>query len=113
MARIAKSAEQFDPVHAGQVGIDHKACFAAWTICLEEVLASRIILDDPAILLEHAADSLADVTVVINDEDNGRLVAPASPHRCAEACTCAADRRADRRRWIVRVNSGNLTGLFS
>ena len=76
MARIAKPSEQFDPVHAGQVGIDDEASFAAWMEGLQEVLACRVILDDPAILLEHAADSLADVTVVINDEDDGWLVAP-------------------------------------
>ena len=72
MARIAEPPQQFEPVHSGQVGIDHEACLAARTIGFEECLAGRIILDDPAIFLEHAANSLAYVAVVIDDEDDGR-----------------------------------------
>ena len=71
MARIAEPLQQFEPVHSGQVGIDHQACLAARTIGFEEFLAGRIILDDPAIFLEHAANSVAYVAVVVDDEDDG------------------------------------------
>ena len=73
MARIAEPLQQFEPVHSGQVGIDQEACFAARTIGFEECLASRIILDGPAIFLEHGANRLAYVAVVVDDEDDGRL----------------------------------------
>ena len=72
MARIGEPLQQFEPVHSGQVGIDQEACFAAWTIGLEERLASRIILDGPAVFLEHGANRLAHVVVVVDDEDDGR-----------------------------------------
>ena len=72
MARIVQPLQQFEPAHSGQVGIDQQACFAARTIGFEECLAGRIILDGPAIFLEHAANRLADVAVVVDDEDDGR-----------------------------------------
>ena len=72
MARIAQPLQQFEPVHSGQVGIDQQAAFAARTIGLEECLAGRIILDGPAIFLEHAANRLAHMAVVVDDEDDGR-----------------------------------------
>ena len=64
--------QQFEPAHSGQIGIDQQACLAARTIGFEERLASRIILDGPAVFLEHAANPLAHLAVVVDDEDDGR-----------------------------------------
>ena len=69
MARTAQPSQQFESVHSGQIGIDHQTCFAARPIGFEELLTSRVILHDPAIFLQHAADSIADASVVIDDED--------------------------------------------
>ena len=61
------------PLHSGQVGIDQEAGFAAWMIGFEERLATRVILDGLAIFLEHGANRVAYVAVVVDDEDDGRL----------------------------------------
>ena len=72
MARIVQPLQQFEPAHSGQIGVDQEAAFAAGTIGFEECLASRKILDGPAIVLEHGANRIAHVAVVIDDEDDGR-----------------------------------------
>ena len=82
--------QQFEPAHSRQVGIDQEAGFAAWMIGLEEGLAARIILHGPAIVLEHGADRLADVAVVVDDEDD--RLAPDCWLRAA-VCGSAGGRR--------------------
>ena len=113
MARIAEPLQQFEPVHSGQIGIDQQAGFAAWTIGFEECLASRIILDDPAIVLEHAANRLADVAVVVDDEDSRRHGAAGCLGMLRRTHACSGLRY--RKKTLDRLASApvNFTGLLS
>ena len=72
MARIPQPPQQLETIHSRQIGIDHQACFLAGTIGFEECLAGRIVLDVPAVVLQHGADHLAQVAVVIHHEDDRR-----------------------------------------
>ena len=66
-----KLPQQFDAVHARQIGIDHQTCLAAWSVGCKEFLASRVILDDTTVVLKHAANCLTYLAVVVDDEDGG------------------------------------------
>ena len=71
LAHFVQPLEQFEPVHAGQIGIDQQAAFAAGTIGFEKGFAGRIGFDEAAGFLEHGANSVAYVAVVVDDEDDG------------------------------------------
>ena len=71
MARVVQPLEQFETAHPRQVGIDQETGVAARTIGLEECLACRVVLDRPAIVFEQRTHRVAQLVVVIDDE-NGR-----------------------------------------
>ena len=107
---VLEPLQQFEPVHPGQVGVDQEAALAARAIGVEEGLAVCIILDDPAIVLEHGANRLADVAVVVDDEDDGRLRLRLFGW-CAARGRRSTDGDVARRRWIDCVSSAEFHGL--
>ena len=62
--------QQFEAAHSGQICIDQQAGLAAWMIGFEEGLARRKILDGAAVCLEHLAESVAYMTVVVDNKDD-------------------------------------------
>ena len=66
--------QQFEPTHAGHLGIDEEAPFAPRTIGFEERLGTGVDLYRPAILLEQIAYRLAHRAVII-DHEHGRTIA--------------------------------------
>src|SRR6185312_8456032 len=62
--------QQFEATHSRQVRIDHQTGGVAWMISFEEGFARRKILNGASVRLEHRAESVAYMTVVVDNEDD-------------------------------------------
>ena len=73
MAVVAEFPQQFEPAHSRQIGVDQQARGMAGSKGVEKRLAARIGFDDAAVVFQHRADRLANVIVVVDDEDLGAV----------------------------------------
>src|SRR5665213_2030786 len=62
--------QQFEAAHSRQIRINHQTSLGAWMIGFEEGLAGRKILDGASVGLEHLAESVADMTIVVDNKDD-------------------------------------------
>ena len=72
MAGFFQTPQQIQSADSGKIGVDLKAGVATRTVGIEESLAVRIILYEAAAMLQHAANGLAHLAVVIDDENHRR-----------------------------------------
>src|SRR6185437_14628756 len=70
MVRTAYMLQQFETAHSRQICIDHQTSLATRAIDFEEGLAGREILDGASVDLERLAESVAQMTVVVDDKDD-------------------------------------------
>ena len=68
MAVLVELLQQREPAHARQIGVDQQACGVAGTKRREKRFAARVCFNDPAVILQHDAQRLANLRVVIDDE---------------------------------------------
>jgi hypothetical protein len=73
MAVVVEFLQQLEPAHSRQIGVDQQAGGMAGTKGFEKRLAARIGFDDAAVVFQHRADRLANVIVVVDDEDLGAV----------------------------------------
>src|SRR6185312_8325819 len=70
MVRMAQMLQQFEAAHSRQVCVDQQTGLSAWMIGFEERLAGREILDGASVRLERLAESVAYMTIVIDNIDD-------------------------------------------
>ena len=73
MAIVVEFPQQLEPAHSRQIGVDQQARGMTGTKRFEKRLATRIGFDDAAVVFQNRADRLANVIVVVDDEDLGAV----------------------------------------
>ncbi len=73
MAVVAEPLQQFEPAHSRQIGVDQQARGMARSKGFEKRLTARIGFDDAAVVFQHRADRLANVIVVVDEENLGAV----------------------------------------
>ena len=74
MAVVMELLQQLEPAHSRQIGVDQQARGRTGAKGLEKRFAARIGFDDAAVVLQDDAQRLANLVVVIDDEDLGESV---------------------------------------
>ena len=112
MTVILELLKQFEPAHSRQIGVDQQARGFVGMKAVKKRLAAWIGVDDAAIVFEHCAYRLANLVVIIDDDDPGSArSAQRQRQRGEEVRRCGSGGLA-RSFSIAHVNSPSLTGLL-
>ena len=95
MPGIMQALQQFQPAHAGKIGIDQQAGLPARGIGMKERLARLVILDNQPVFLQHGAKSVAYLGVVVDDIDDGGIQTAGCRVRAVGARALCAIRRPE------------------
>ena len=71
MALVVELLEQSEPAHTRQIGVDQQARRFAGIKGVKKRLTAGIGFDDAAIVLEYGSYRLANLVVIVDDNDSG------------------------------------------